>query len=152
MDPAARNKQRTAGRRGATKDVALEAEVLIVGGGLVGLSLAVALADAGVEVLLVDREDPAAQLDEGFDGRSSAIARGSQQALAGIGLWGPLAEQAQPILDIRVSDGRVGSGASRLFLHYDHRDVDEGPLGFIIENREIRRALASGRRRRRCWP
>jgi len=134
-------KQRTARRRGAAPDAVLETEVLIVGGGLVGLSLGVALADAGVAVLLVDREDPAAQLDEGFDGRASAIARGSQQALAIIGLWDRLAEDAQPILDIRVSDGRVGAGASGLFLHYDHRDLDEGPLGFIIENRMIRRAL-----------
>jgi 2-octaprenyl-6-methoxyphenol hydroxylase len=124
-------------RRGALPD----AEVLIVGGGLVGLSLAVALADAGIDVLVVDRADPQAQLDQGFDGRAAAVARGSQRALAGIGLWDDLADVAEPILDIRVSDGRVGAAASRLFLHYDHRDVDEGPLGFIIENRLIRRAL-----------
>jgi 2-octaprenyl-6-methoxyphenol hydroxylase len=125
----------------AALDTALDTEVLIVGGGLVGLSLAVALADAGIEVLVVDREDPAAQLDQGFDGRSAAIARGSRQALDGIGLWHHLEDHAEPILDIRVSDGRVGAAASRLFLHYDHRDVDEGPLGFIVENRMIRRAL-----------
>jgi 2-octaprenyl-6-methoxyphenol hydroxylase len=122
-------------------DAELDTEVLIVGGGLVGLSLAVALADAGIEVVVVDREDPVEQLDRGFDGRSVAIARGSQQALAGIGLWDHLKDEAEPILDIRVSDGRVGAAASPLFLHYDHRDVGEGPLGFIIENRMIRRAL-----------
>ncbi len=130
---------------------ALSAEVLIVGGGMVGLTLGAALADAGIEVLLVDREDPAAQLDQGFDGRSSAIARGSQQALAGIGLWDLMAEDAEPILDIRVSDGRVGERASSLFLHYDHRLLGDGPesgdqaaggpLGYIIENRAIRRGL-----------
>ena len=119
----------------------LDAEVLIVGGGLVGLSLAVALADAGIEVLVIDRADPKAQLDRGFDGRAAAIARGSQRALVGIGLWDHLADAAQPILDIRVSDGRVGAAASSLFLHYDHRDLGQGPLGFIIENRMIRRAL-----------
>lgn len=119
----------------------LDAEVLIVGGGLVGLSLAVALADAGIEVLVIDRADPKAQLDRGFDGRAAAIARGSQRALVGIGLWDHLADAAQPILDIRVSDGRVGAAASPLFLHYDHRDLGQGPLGFIIENRMIRRAL-----------
>jgi 2-octaprenyl-6-methoxyphenol hydroxylase len=139
----AQTKARSAAERrhGAASSAAPDTEVLIVGGGLVGLSLAVALAHGGVEVVLVDREDPAAQLDQGFDGRSSAIARGSQQALAGIGLWDHLTDHAEPILDIRVSDGRVGGPASPLFLHYDHRDVDEGPLGFIIENRMIRRAL-----------
>jgi len=137
----AKARTQTSRRHGATPGAALDTEVLIVGGGLVGLSLAVALADAGIEVIVVDREDPAAQLDQGFDGRSAAIARGSQQALATIGLWDHLEDEAEPILDIRVSDGRVGRAASPLFLHYDHRDVDEGPLGFIIENRMIRRAL-----------
>ncbi len=143
MGTAAKNKKKAAARTAANlrRGAGLDAEVLIVGGGLVGLSLAVALADAGIEVVVVDREDPAAQLDEGFDGRSASIARGSQQALEGIGLWDHLKDEAEPILDIRVSDGRVGAAASRLFLHYDHRDVDEGPLGFIIENRMIRRAL-----------
>ena len=94
-------------------DTALDTEVLIVGGGLVGLSLAVALADAGIEVLVIDREDPAAQLGQGFDGRSAAIAQGSRQALEGIGLWRHLEAEAEPILDIRVSDGRVGAAASR---------------------------------------
>ncbi|HEX9770854.1 MAG TPA: FAD-dependent monooxygenase, partial [Kiloniellales bacterium] len=126
---------------GVRRRAGLDAEVLIVGGGLVGLSLAVALADAGIEVLVIDRADPKAQLDRGFDGRAAAIARGSQRALVGIGLWDHLADAAQPILDIRVSDGRVGAAASPLFLHYDHRDLGQGPLGFIIENRMIRRAL-----------
>jgi 2-octaprenyl-6-methoxyphenol hydroxylase len=143
MGTAAKHPQRAAARTATNlrRGAALDTEVLIVGGGLVGLSLAVALADAGIEVLVVDREDPSAQLHQGFDGRSAAIARGSRQALEGIGLWHHFEDEAEPILDIRVSDGRVGAAASHLFLHYDHRDVDEGPLGFIIENRMIRRAL-----------
>jgi 2-octaprenyl-6-methoxyphenol hydroxylase len=119
----------------------LDCEVLIVGGGMVGLSLGLTLACAGIDVLVVDRADPATVQDAAFDGRSSAIARGSQQALDGAGLWDAMATSAQPILDIRVSDGRIGAGASSLFLHYDHRDVDDKPLGYIIENREVRRAL-----------
>ncbi|MFQ5959443.1 MAG: FAD-dependent oxidoreductase, partial [Alphaproteobacteria bacterium] len=113
-----------------------DAEVLVVGAGMVGLSLACALAGAGVAVAAIDREDPAALTDEGFDGRVSAIAHGSQQALAAIGLWPALCADAQPILEIRVSDGD-----SPLFLHYDHADVGDAPLGFIVENRHIRQAL-----------
>ncbi len=120
---------------------AADCEVLIVGGGMVGLTLGLTLAGAGVEVVVVDRADPAAVQDAAFDGRSSAIAYGSQQALAGAGLWDAMAPAAQPILDIRVSDGRIGAGASSLFLHYDHRDVGDQPLGYIVENRAIRRAL-----------
>lgn len=138
----------------------VETEVLIAGGGMVGLSLAVALADAGLAVMVVDRLDPAAMKEEAFDGRSSAIARGSQQALSVLGLWQGMAEAASPILDIRISDGHPAGGfgggarrggASSLFLHFSHRDTEEGPadddgippdipLGHIVENTAIRRA------------
>ncbi|MDJ0610821.1 MAG: UbiH/UbiF/VisC/COQ6 family ubiquinone biosynthesis hydroxylase [Kiloniellales bacterium] len=118
-----------------------DCEVLVAGGGMVGLTLGLTLAGAGVEVIVIDGADPSDALTAGFDGRSSAIARGSQQALAGAGLWPAMAPEAEPIRDIRVSDGRIGRAAASLFLHYDHREVAGGPLGFIIENRMIRRAL-----------
>ncbi|MFQ6017480.1 MAG: FAD-dependent monooxygenase, partial [Kiloniellaceae bacterium] len=138
-------RRHAAPRRRAAPAV-LEAEVLVVGGGMVGLTLAVALAGAGVSVAAVDRSDPGAVTGAALDGRSSAIARGSQQALAALGLWPDMAPQAEAILDIRVSDGRVGAGASRLFLHYDHRELADGrqdgaPLGYIVENRVIRTVL-----------
>ncbi|MFQ5776049.1 MAG: UbiH/UbiF/VisC/COQ6 family ubiquinone biosynthesis hydroxylase [Kiloniellaceae bacterium] len=122
---------------------AVEAEVLVVGGGMVGLTLAVALAGAGLRVVLVERADPARLTDAAHDGRASAIAHGSQQVLAALGVWDAMAAEAQPILDIRVSDGRVGRGAAPLFLHYSHRDLGETgpPLGHIVENRVIRAAL-----------
>ncbi|MGF1610261.1 MAG: FAD-dependent monooxygenase, partial [Kiloniellales bacterium] len=127
-----------------------DCEVLIVGGGLVGLTLGVALASAGIETVVVDREDPARTQGEAFDGRASAIARGPQQALAALGIWPDLAARAQPILEIRVSDGQVGRPASPLFLHYDRAEVDGLPLGYMLENRDIRRALyaAVGRQAR----
>src|SRR3546814_7614310 len=65
----------------------IDREVLVAGGGMVGLALAVALAKAGLEVTVADRLDPSQQRDDAFDGRSSAIARGSQQVLQGLGLW-----------------------------------------------------------------
>jgi len=114
----------------------IEAEVLIIGGGMVGLTLGCALAGAGIEVAVVDRADPAAQVDAGFDGRSSAIAHGSKLALDGIGVWQGMAPDAEPIREIRVSDGD-----SPLFLHYDHRDLGDDPLGFMVENRHTRQAL-----------
>ncbi|MGA8551632.1 MAG: UbiH/UbiF/VisC/COQ6 family ubiquinone biosynthesis hydroxylase [Stellaceae bacterium] len=119
-----------------------DAELLIAGGGLNGLLLGVACAGAGLAVALVDREDPARMLDQGFDGRSSAIAYGSQQVLAALGLWPLLAGEAEPILEIRVADDDA-----KLFLHYDHRELapDQAragaPLGWIIENRVLRRVL-----------
>ncbi|HEX9463184.1 MAG TPA: UbiH/UbiF/VisC/COQ6 family ubiquinone biosynthesis hydroxylase [Alphaproteobacteria bacterium] len=118
------------------------ADLLIVGGGLVGLTLATAFGSAGLTVAVVDRERPAAAGADIFDGRASAIAWGSAQVLAGIGLWEHLKPDAEAIREIRVSDG-----ASRLFLHYDHREAGiaaaarPAPLGYIVENRFIRRAL-----------
>lgn len=122
----------------------LKAEALVVGGGMVGTATAIALAVAGLDVVLVDAEPPATQLETGYDGRSSAIAFGSQQALAGLGIWPAMALAAEPILDIRVSDGRPGQPAAPLFLHYDHRESGlDAPFGHIVENRAIRRALAA---------
>lgn len=118
-----------------------DCDVLVVGGGMVGLALGLSLGGAGVKVTVLDRQDPAVALAEPFDGRSSAIAKGSKQALESAGLWIEMAPHAQPILDIRVSDGQVGRRPSSFFLHYDHRDLDQGPLGYIIENRMTRRAL-----------
>ena len=114
----------------------IESDVVIVGGGLVGLTLGVALAGVGVETAVVDGTPPAAMKDAAFDGRVSSIALGSKRVLDGIGIWPGLVGGAQPILEIRVSDGDVP-----LFLHYDHKDVGAGPLGFIVENRSIRAAL-----------
>lgn len=120
--------------RSAGRGDDLRADVCIVGGGMVGATLAAALGGAGVRVALVDRADPADMVAAAFDGRSSAIAHGSKTALDGIGLWSGIAPEAEPILDIRVSDG-----PSRLFLHYDHTMLDEAdPFGFIVENRAIR--------------
>lgn len=120
-----------------------DCEVLIAGGGMVGLTLGLSLARAGLSVILVDQADPSALRDDSADGRASAIARGSQQILDAVGLWAALAPVAQPILDIRVSDASPGAAASHLFLHYDHREADGRPLGYLVENRLIRRALAS---------
>jgi len=116
-------------------------DVILSGGGLVGLSLGIALADAGLEVAVIDRLDPATVVGEPFDGRAAAIARGSQHVLAATGVWEHVGQDAAPILDIRVSDGKVGRPPSRLFVHFDADDFAQGPMGWIVENRMLRRAL-----------
>jgi 2-octaprenyl-6-methoxyphenol hydroxylase len=120
----------------SSADLVLDA--VVVGGGLAGLACGVALASGGLEVAVVDREDPAATLDAGFDGRTSAIAWGAQRVLDGIGVWAGAAAWAEPILEIRVADQDAP-----LFLHYDHADLGDAPLGYIVENRILRRALLS---------
>src|SRR3954451_1356278 len=101
----------------------MQSELIIVGGGLVGLTLATACAGAGLEVAVIDRETPERRVAPEFDGRTSAIAFGSQRILAGIGAWGDTAREAEPIREIRVADGD-----SPFFLHYDHDEVGPDPL------------------------
>jgi 2-octaprenyl-6-methoxyphenol hydroxylase len=118
-----------------------DVELLIAGGGLNGMLLGIACAGVGLDVAVVDRQDPATMLSEAFDGRTSAIAYGSKLVLEGAGVWPTIATGAQPIREIRVADTD-----SPLFLHYDHRELDPlgeryNPLGYIVENRVLRRAL-----------
>src|SRR5947207_8705432 len=118
-----------------------DAELIIAGGGLNGMLLAVACAGAGLPVIVIDRQDPAAMTTDRFDGRTSAIAYGSRLVFDGIGLWPAIERDAEPIREIRVADDD-----SPLFLHYDHRDLAPAaaggtPLGYIVENRVLRRAL-----------
>lgn len=119
------------------------ADVAIIGGGLVGLTLAAALGKAGLTVTVIDRDRPSAHVAPEYDGRSSAIALGSARVFRGVGLWPLLRDHAQPIWDIRVADGHVLRGVSPLFLHYDHADIGDDPFGYIIENRYTRAALHS---------
>lgn len=111
-------------------------EAVIVGGGLIGLTLGIALGRSGIETIVVERELPERIRSATFDGRTSAIAFGSRQVLEALGLWRAVGQEAEPILDIRVADGD-----SLLFLHYDHRDIGTNPFGHIIENRHLRKTL-----------
>ena len=111
-------------------------QIVIIGGGLVGLSQAIAFAVEGVEVTVVDREVADTVLQPEFDGRTSAIAWKSYKLLNKIGVWQYIAEHAEPIKDIRVSEF-----GSSLFLHFDHEEIGNEPFGFIVENRHTRYAL-----------
>ena len=132
----------------------IDTDILIVGGGLTGLSAALALEQAGFAVCVVDREAPATIVDPAFDGRASAIAYASWRMLGALGVAERIGE-VQPIEEILVSDGRPGDrqrsgAASMLTLHFDHRELGEGasPLGWMIENRRMRVALADAVRAR----
>src|SRR6478735_6131620 len=80
-------------------------DVIILGGGLVGATLALALGAHGLTATVIDPADPAVTLAPGFDGRASAIASASGRMLDAIGIGATLAGQGCAIRHIRVSDG-----------------------------------------------
>lgn len=120
----------------------MDCDAIIVGGGLNGPALALALAQAGLRVTVIDATPAGARAEAAFDGRAYALAAASQRLLSAIGLWPAVAAQAQPILRIVASQGRAGTGASHFALHFDQAELEEGPMGFILEDRFLFAALA----------
>lgn len=111
-------------------------DLLIVGGGFSGLTLALAVERCGLRTVVVDRAAPRDVLNAGFDGRTCAFADASVRIFEALDVWPDMAAAAAPINDIRVSDGH-----SPLFLHYDHHEVGDRPFGHVVENLVTRRAL-----------
>lgn len=117
-----------------------QTDVVIGGGGMVGATLALALAQGGLKVIVVDPVPPAAATDAKFDGRVSALSYSSQRMFEALGIWPKLQQDAQPILDILVTDAPLGGAPSPFSLHFDSSEIGR-PMGAIAENRHIRRCL-----------
>jgi len=112
-----------------------EADVIILGGGLVGLTLAIALDRHGLSSIIVDPAQPETVLAPEYDGRATAVASASWRMLEAIGVGERLAGHGSPIRAIRVSDGLAPGG-----LVFDPPEGDD-PLGMMFENRRLRAAL-----------
>lgn len=110
-------------------------DVIILGGGLVGLTLALALDRHGITSHVVDPLDPEIALAKGFDGRASAIASASWRMFEAIGLADSLRPEGCPIHRIEVRDGLQPDA-----LDFTTAENDE-PLGTMLENRVLRLAL-----------
>jgi len=110
-------------------------DLLILGGGLVGMTLALAAASKGISSHLVDRADPASLTAEGFDGRASAISTASWRLFRKIGLEDVLEPRGCDIASIAVVD-QMKPG------QLDFRpEPHEGTLGRMFANRQLRLAL-----------
>jgi 2-octaprenyl-6-methoxyphenol hydroxylase len=110
-------------------------DVIILGGGLVGLTLAIALDRHGISTIVVDPADPEKLVAPSYDGRATAISSSSWRMLETIGVAGKLDGVTCPIRGIRVSDGLKPGGI------FFEPDADDDPLGIMVENRLLRTAL-----------
>lgn len=114
-------------------------DLVIVGGGLVGGSLACALGGAGLRVCVVEAVPPTAADQPSYDERVIALSWGSRLILDGMGLWSAIAPEAEPIRRIHVSDrGRFG------FSRLDARDEGVDALGYVAPARLLGRAITGG--------
>jgi 2-polyprenylphenol 6-hydroxylase len=113
-------------------------DVIIVGGGMAGATLACALQGSGMKVALIETAlPPDVRPDDPIDLRVSAITRASQQIFTALGAWsGMSARRISPFREMHVWDAG-GDG----FIHFDVAEVGEDALGHIIENRVIQHAL-----------
>ena len=118
-----------------------KADVMVCGGGMVGLTLGLALARGGLKTVIADGMAPAQSLSAAFDGRVSALSYSSVRMMQALDVWPHLEHQAQPIREILVSDGAIGRAASPFSMHFDSAELGAASLGHIAENRYIRTAL-----------
>jgi len=113
-----------------------DCDVAIVGGGMVGASLALALAALPLEVVCLEAVDPEAEAQPSFDARTTALSNGSRRILATLGAWPAIAASATPIRRIHVSEqGTFGSAL------IDAAQQGLESLGHVAENRAIGAAL-----------
>lgn len=125
-------------------------DVIIAGAGMAGATFALAAAQGGLKVVLVDPQPFSAQLAPTFDGRSTAIAFSTFRMLDALGVGEALRPHACRMDRILVTDGRrpgaASPWASSAFLRFDADEIgdrtDGEPLGYMVENRRIRAALA----------
>ena len=106
---------------------ATDYDLVIVGGGMVGASLAIALAGRGLRLAMIEAHPPGADSQPSYDDRGIALAYGTQRIFEALRLWPAIAAVAEPIAEIHVSD-RGHFGVTRL------RAVDEGvpALGQVV--------------------
>ena len=113
-----------------------EWDVVIVGGGMVGASFALALRATSLRVLLIESVSPDSAAQPSFDERTTALGNGSKQIFESLGVWPAMAAESSPIRAIHVSDaGRFG--VARL----DAREQGVHAFGYVVPNRVIGRAL-----------
>src|SRR5215831_5357698 len=127
-------------RAGSSRQVA---DVLVGGAGFAGLALAIALRQALGTAFTVAVVDPALAHAQSRDPRASAIAAAARRLFEAIEVWDAVASNAQPILDMVVTDSKLDDAVRPAFLTFGG-DVEEGePFAHMVENRHLIDALVA---------
>ena len=119
----------------------VDSDIIIVGGGLNGSLMAIAAANIGFSTIVLDSKDNEASVENRFDGRSYALALSSVRLLKNLDIFKDIIDKSQPILDIKILDGKLVQGPSQFSLHFDNNEIHDGPMGQMVEDRFIRKAL-----------
>jgi 2-octaprenyl-6-methoxyphenol hydroxylase len=119
----------------------LDSDIIIVGGGLNGSLLAIAAAKIGFSTIVLDSKETHSDELSSFDGRSYALAASSVRLLKNLDIFEDIRDCSQPILDIEILDGKLVQGPSQFSLHFDNNEIHDGPMGYMIEDRFIQKAL-----------
>jgi 2-octaprenyl-6-methoxyphenol hydroxylase len=119
-----------------------DADVLIAGGGFAGLTLAVALRQALGPAFAVTIADPTLGTSHADDERASAIVAAARRLFETIGVWDRVADEAQPILDMVVTDSRLNDAVRPTFLTFAGEIEPGEPFAHMVDNRRLVAALA----------
>jgi 2-octaprenyl-6-methoxyphenol hydroxylase len=109
-------------------------DIIIIGGGLAGLTMASLLGQHKFKVLCLDKESKEKTVSNNFDTRTTAISYGSSLVLTEAGIWDQCKDKSCPILDIQILDDH-----SPVLLNFLSVDVENRAFGHIIDNRELRK-------------
>jgi 2-octaprenyl-6-methoxyphenol hydroxylase len=123
------------------RDTLQRCDVLIGGAGFAGLALAIALRQALGPAFSVVVADPALAKSHAGDLRASAIAAAARRLFETIGVWDAVADDAQPILDMAVTDSRLSDAVRPVFLTFAGEVEPDEPFAHMVENRPLTDAL-----------
>lgn len=114
----------------------INADIAVIGAGPAGLCFARSLAESGLQVVVLERQNEAALAIPAFDGREIALTHHSAKLMQELGLW----ERIDPQAISPLRDARVFNGSSLFSLNIGHRDTQQSELGYLISNHLIRKA------------
>ena len=117
-------------------------DIVVAGGGLAGLTAAIAFANAGYETLCVDPRAPKVdEVGQGVDFRSTALLQPTRDFLADLGVWSPLERHTMPLETMRMMDASGATPSARVSKAFQSSDISDRPFGWNALNSAIRAAL-----------